>query len=458
MNSHSSPISRELFDGLSRGALATRRAGEHWVLSLVAESTQFLRFNGAKVRQSGIVREADLSIKLILEDDAGSKGSKSLRTCDGSITLEGTPAEMAAAVAAEMDRLREEILSLPVDPYATPPASAETSHSVRRAELLSPEYAAQTLAEGMNGADLAGIYAAGTMTRATTSSTGSNHWFETDTFSFDYSLYTPAQKALKSLHAGQDWDNESYALRMARDREQLQALEREPRAVPRGSYRVYLAPAAMAELIGMLAHGTFSEAAIRQNKSPLRLLRLSEASLSPLLSLAEDFSGGEVPRFNDEGELAPAVLDLVRDGQLVNTLVSSRTAAEYRLPSNGADANEALRSPRVAPGTLQENEILFRLGTGLYLSNLHYLNWSDLFKGRITGMTRYACFWVEDGKIVAPIKDLRFDDTIFRLLGSELEALTETTSLIPDVGTYEYRQLGAMRVPGALIRGIEFTL
>ena len=463
MNPLSSQISRELFDSLTRDALATRRPGEHWVLALVAEGTQFLRFNAAKVRQSGVVQEADLSIKLIVEkkgreQSASKESDPGLSCCDGSITLEGSPAEMAAAIAAEMNRLRAEIATLPPDPYATPPASAETSHSVRRAELLSPEFAARTLAEGMAGADLAGIYAAGTMVRATASSTGSRHWFETDTFSFDYSLYTPAQKALKSLHAGQDWDNEGYVRRMARDREQLLALEREPRAVPRGTYRTYLAPAAVAELVGMLAYGTFSEGAIRQNKSPLRLLRLGEASLSPLLTLAEDFSGGEVPRFNDEGELAPLTLDLVRDGKLVNTLVSTRSAAEYGVPSNGAVSSEALRSPRVAPGDLKESEILARLGTGLYLSNLHYLNWSDVFKGRITGMTRYACFWVENGKIAAPIKDLRFDDTIFRILGSELEALTETPSLIPEMGTYEYRQLGAMRVPGALIRGMEFTL
>ena len=31
--------------------------------------------------------------------------------------------------------------------------------------------------------------------------------------------------------------------------------------------------------------------------------------------------------------------------------------------------------------------------------NLHYLNWSDNIGGRITGMTRYACFWVENGEI-----------------------------------------------------------
>ena len=39
-------------------------------------------------------------------------------------------------------------------------------------------------------------------------------------------------------------------------------------------------------------------------------------------------------------------------------------------------------------------------------------------------MTRYACFWVEDGEIISPIDDMRFDDTIYNFFGDKLEAVT----------------------------------
>ena len=42
---------------------------------------------------------------------------------------------------------------------------------------------------------------------------------------------------------------------------------------------------------------------------------------------------------------------------------------------------------------------------------------------RLTGMTRFATFWVEHGQIVAPVEAMRFDDSLYRLLGSELERL-----------------------------------
>ena len=76
----------------------------------------------------------------------------------------------------------------------------------------------------------------------------------------------------------------------------------------------------------------------------------------------------------------------------------------------------------------------------------------------MTGITRFATFWVEDGKIVAPIDVLRFDDTIYRMLGSSLEALTKETELILESSTYGERALASMRLPGALLSELEFTL
>jgi len=109
-------------------------------------------------------------------------------------------------------------------------------------------------------------------------------------------------------------------------------------------------------------------------------------------------------------------------------------------------------------GSLKEADILETLGTGVYLSNLHYLNWSDMIGGRITGMTRYACFWVEDGKIVAPIENMRFDDSIYSFLGEKLEAVTEKLHINPDVGTYEGRELSAIVCPGVLLKSFSLTL
>mgnify|MGYP007051336891 CR=1 len=120
------------------------------------------------------------------------------------------------------------------------------------------------------------------------------------------------------------------------------------------------------------------------------------------------------------GEVAPELIELIREGELVNTLVSSRSAREFGVESNFATEDEGLRSPVMAAGDLPESEVLQALGTGVYLSNLHYLNWSDVAGGRITGRTRYACFWVENGEIAGPIENMRFDDSFYHFFGEHL--------------------------------------
>jgi predicted Zn-dependent protease len=109
-------------------------------------------------------------------------------------------------------------------------------------------------------------------------------------------------------------------------------------------------------------------------------------------------------------------------------------------------------------GALAESDVLQKLGTGLYISNLWYLNFSDRPAGRITGMTRFATFWVENGKIAAPVTPMRFDDSIYRILGESLVDLTRERELLPDASTYGERQTSSARLPGALLSALRFTL
>ena len=55
----------------------------------------------------------------------------------------------------------------------------------------------------------------------------------------------------------------------------------------------------------------------------------------------------------------------------------------------------------------------------------------------MTGMMRFATFWVENGEIVAPVNVMRFDDSVYRLLGRNLEVLTSKPEMIFSTDTYE---------------------
>jgi hypothetical protein len=53
---------------------------------------------------------------------------------------------------------------------------------------------------------------------------------------------------------------------------------------------------------------------------------------------------------------------------------------------------------------------------------------------------------------------MRFDDSIFHLFGAGLEGLTRERELLLDADTDFQRSVGCMRLPGALIDGMSFTL
>jgi predicted Zn-dependent protease len=196
---------------------------------------------------------------------------------------------------------------------------------------------------------------------------------------------------------------------------------------------------------------------VRTKTSCLEKLVSGERTLSPKVRLAENTREGLAPAFDEDGFPRPGRVDLVSEGRHTASLVGPRTAKEYGISQN-ADAEERLRSADLAPGSLPTRNALGALDTGIYVGNLWYLNFSDVSNARLTGMTRFATFWVERGEIVAPLEVMRFDDTLFRMLGSELLELTQEREWITSTQSYGQRSVETARLPGALIDQMTFTL
>ena len=148
---------------------------------------------------------------------------------------------------------------------------------------------------------------------------------------------------------------------------------------------------------------------------------------------------------------------LIDAGKLAGSMISPRSAREYGIAANGANADESAGSLDLAAGDLATSEVLARLGTGIFVSNLWYLNFSDRARCRLTGMTRFATFWVEDGVIQAPLNVMRFDDSLFRVLGENLLGLTRERELLIDNSSYGGRGTDSARLPGALVKELMFV-
>lgn len=438
----------EFFTELSARLLNELKADEHLTLNVAAERSHFTRINGAKLRQTGNVDDYSLSMSLI---------SQQRKTAAASTLTTNLETDFSVFKSL-LDELRSEIREIPEDPYIVLPVADQKSHYKENSDELLSLAIADALLPPLQGADITGIFAGGTLMRGHANSAGSRHWFETENFSFDYSLLDSAEHMVKGIYAGRQWDQEQFAQNLSASQSQLKMLNRPTRHLAPGEYRTYIAPAGVSDLLGMFSWHGVSEHAMQTGESALLKVRTEQHQLSPHFSLLEDFQSGLAPRFNDIGETAPEQLVIFNQGKLENTLISSRTAREFNLKTNYASAGEYLRAPVMQRGNLAEPDILAALGTGVYLSNLHYLNWSDVPGGRVTGMTRYACFWVENGEIQGPIENLRFDESLYHFFGDRLEAVTAQSIINPEISTYGMRSLGGTICPGILLDGFTFTL
>ena len=428
----------------------SRLVGDEVLLANVAgERTDFIRLNHGDVRQAGTVDQRVLTVDLV----------EGRRHVAGSIPLTGDRPLDDARLSALLGQLREQRRHVQDDPfllYNTEPLSTER---VEHGEIPAPDAALADIRAAAGGRDLVGIYAAGDTYSGFANSLGQRNWFQSATFNLDWCFYLRADKAAKNLYAGFEWDDDAFAAKVDWSIRQLAALERDPIELAPGEYRTYLAPRAVEEVTQLLSwYGAFGRRAHETRQTPLLKMLVDDVTLSPLVNIAEDTAGGVAPNFQSAGFVRPDRVPLVVDGTYADTLVSPRSAEEYGVATNGAGDHEQPESLSITPGSIPTDRIDEALGTGLYVGNLWYLNFSDQAACRTTGMTRFATFWMDGGEIVAPVNVLRFDDTAFHLLGDRLEGLTDTAEVLLDTSTYEQRSTASQRLPGALVSAMRFVL
>jgi predicted Zn-dependent protease len=429
---------------------ARLQGDEGFLASFAGEESQFVRFNRSAVRQAGAVAQRYFTLEMF----------KGKRHASQTITLTGAEdsAPDSAQVIAAVATLRDVLADAAEDPHFLINETPQSTSRELPNALPREDEAVGAILEAGKGHDLVGFYAAGPIHHGFANSYGQRNWDTVHAFTADMSFYLQSDKAVKMDYAGTAWDPMVFRTKAQSARARLEVLARPSKTIAPGGTRVYLSPAAMEEIMSILSWGSFGLAAARTATSPLIRLIEGSAGLSPKVTLAENAAEGLAPRFQGEGFVKPESVALITKGAYAGALASPRSAAEFNVTPNGADGGEAPASLDMAAGDLAEADILRTLGTGVYVGNLWYLNYSDRNACRLTGMTRFATFWVDGGEIVAPLNVMRFDDTIYRMLGGNLVALTAARDLRVSTDTYSARSTSSMRLPGAIVDDLRLTL
>ena len=424
------------------------KADETTLANLSAEESNFVRFNKSAIRQAGSVKQIGLTVALIAHK----------RRAESRLTLSGNREDDEGLVRAALDTLRRDLGDLPEDPYLLYNLTPQSSERVGQSALPSDAEMLEQILTAGRGKDLVGLFASGAIYKGFANSLGQRNWHRIDNFNCEWCLYHTADKAVKSSSTGTHWQAAEFEKKMAMASTQLSILQRPAKSLTPGQYRAYLSPTALNEIVGLLSWGGFGIKSQRNKQSPLIKLEDGSAMLHSSISLIENAKDGVAPGFQGDGFLKAASVALIQNGKHAGALISPRSAREFSIDTNGANSAEAPESLEMAAGNLAHQDVLKTLDTGIMIGNLWYLNYSDRATCRMTGMTRFATFWVENGEIVAPLNVMRFDDSAYRMLGENLLALTSERDWILDSGSYGERSTGSSRLPGALVKDFSLTL
>ena len=105
----------------------------------------------------------------------------------------------------------------------------------------------------------------------------------------------------------------------------------------------------------------------------------------------------------------------------------------------------------LAAGETPRDEVIGGLERGLLVTRFHYTNVVHPRQVKVTGMTRDGLFLVEDGRVTAPVRNLRFTHSYLDALAAVEAVSLERRALDGD------GYLGTIVVPTLRVGSFRFT-
>ncbi len=436
---------KEEFYALSSALNKTLDSEEVLLCTFSGEHSDFVRLNNNRIRQAGSVCQYEFGLQLI-------RGN---HHCSAQCNISGQHSLDLQRLTQLLKTLREQNKQSPEDLYLNYNTSPTNTDHNPDNQLPDSQQIIEQLIETASGLDLVGMYASGTLFHGFANSLGQHNWQTHHQFNLDWSCFLNTDKAVKSQYAGTNWQPGKLTQKFENIHQQLELISRPSISLKPTDYRCYLSPTALSSILEIVSWGGFGLKSHHTKNSPLIKLNEATLALDSRVRLSENHREGFTPCFTDQGFINPDEVVLINQGMRTNYLASSRSAKEYNAVVNAH--SETPQSLLLASGQLKNSETLSAIDTGLYINNLWYTNFSDRGNCRITGMTRFACFYIENGMIKAPIDVMRFDQSIYEILGDRLVDLSEETECLASTDTYQRRSSSSMTLPGILVDGFRLS-
>ncbi|MCX6093890.1 MAG: TldD/PmbA family protein [Candidatus Bipolaricaulota bacterium] len=231
-----------------------------------------------------------------------------------------------------------------------------------------------------------------------------------------------------------------------------------PTPIEPGEYTVILEEAAVADMLFTLGWMGLGALAVQEGRSFMNG-KFGERITGEKVTIWDD---GADPRglplpFDFEG-VPKQKVTLIEKGVAKNVVYDSFTAGREE---GKVSTGHSLPAPNtagpiplnlfMAPGKATKEEMLASTKRGIWVTRFHYTNILHPVQTILTGMTRDGTYLIENGKIVRPLRNLRFTQSILEAF-SNIEALGKDLVLLKD----EWNSVGTC-APAAKIRDFRFT-
>ncbi len=190
-----------------------------------------------------------------------------------------------------------------------------------------------------------------------------------------------------------------------------------------GRYTVILEPLAVGNILAFMSFIGFSARSV-QNQISFLTGREGQQAFDERISIVDDHTDENTASLPFDFEGYPRQrLTLVQDGVVRDFAYDAASAQIDGVSSTGHSVDMPQRGGIplhlvMAPGDVSTDEMVTETRNALLVTRFHYMNVVNPREGQLTGLTRDGVFRIEDGEVVGAVRNMRFTDSIPRILNN----------------------------------------
>ena len=216
-------------------------------------------------------------------------------------------------------------------------------------------------------------------------------------------------------------------------------------ALEPGKYTVILEPAAASGLISFMMN-FFDARSADEGRSFLSKQgggnKIGEQIMDPRVNIYTDPANPTVPAMPWDGDGLPRERTKIIDaGKVANLQYSRYWASKQGKPETAGWGNTIMEG-----GTKSTAELIASTERGILVTRTWYIRMVDPQTVLLTGLTRDGTFYIENGQLMYPIKNFRFNESPVIMLNN-----------IDELGRSVRVEDGSMMVPPMKLRDFTFT-